>query len=93
MKTFTITLSNIAACKRHSLSPEHYNQDGSCKCPKRDDRIIVHYEKWADGTLKTGAQVFRSIEEMTRKFPEAKYKLVERPIATRRGSAMMGGGK
>ena len=59
----------------------------------KDDRIIVHYEAWADGTLKTGAQVFRSIGEMRRKFPEAKYRLVERPIATRRGSAMMGGKK
>jgi hypothetical protein len=59
----------------------------------KDDRIIVHYERWADGTLKTGGSVFRSVEEMARKFPEAKYRLVERPIATRRGSAMMGGKK
>ncbi len=30
MRSFTIKLSDIAACPTHSLSVEHYRDDGSC---------------------------------------------------------------
>ena len=32
-RVFTVHASDVARCPRHSLSPHHYRDDGSCKCP------------------------------------------------------------
>jgi len=36
-RIFTINKSDVDRCPRRSLSPYHYNEDGTCKCPP-DDR-------------------------------------------------------
>lgn len=44
-RIFTITMADIRRCPKHSIHPEHYNDDGSCRCivteRVRRDRAIV----------------------------------------------------
>lgn len=35
-RTFVVRKSDIDRCPRHSLSPHHYRNDGSCKCPTEE---------------------------------------------------------
>lgn len=32
MRTFTITTAQVAACPLGSLDPNHYHDDGTCRC-------------------------------------------------------------
>ena len=35
-RSFVLKRSDIQRCPKHSLSPRHYNEDGTCKCPKEE---------------------------------------------------------
>jgi len=37
VRTFTIRSSDIERCPRRSLSPSHYQEDGTCRCPERQE--------------------------------------------------------
>lgn len=37
MRAFTINYSDIRQCPQHRWDPQHYNEDGTCKCV-RDER-------------------------------------------------------
>lgn len=41
--TRLIKQSDIAACPQFIMVPEHYREDGSCRC---DDPLAVEMEEW-----------------------------------------------
>jgi hypothetical protein len=37
MEIRIINSTDVAACPKQSLLPQHYHDDGTCKCAERDD--------------------------------------------------------
>ncbi len=58
MRARTVRGQTILSCPILSLSPQHYNADGSCKCKREEKKDVVGEEDSHAGANRetTGAQ-------------------------------------
>lgn len=69
MEAFTIKRSDIERCPRKSLSPRHYNPDGTCTCMViYECGICGAYHPWDwDGDCREDVNRFGDPEEFAEK--------------------------
>jgi hypothetical protein len=41
VRTFTIKMSDVAKCPAQRLDVEHYHEDGTCKCRRHPDAVVI----------------------------------------------------
>lgn len=53
MKVKVIRMSDIGKCPKHSLMPDHYHDDGTCRCSEREAAAREVREKEAAEDART----------------------------------------
>jgi hypothetical protein len=50
VRRFTITLTDVLRCPRHSLLPDHYRDDGTCRCDEGSATVIDLHTQTCPGS-------------------------------------------
>jgi len=50
MRIFTLKQSDLMKCPHFIIAPEHYREDGTCKCNDKNETVMREWGyEWKDG--------------------------------------------